>query len=257
MANLNLTHYESELGLLEVEQTVASKWLWLLWGLSTVFMALWITLLVITLHDIQNVGPKHLPQALVIIGGCAAFAFSGPVVALRRRAMRLRFYANGVVVARGKRTLIRVLWNEVAELYVRDVALSVNAVPTPRQVTCFIKTTGGKTHRIDPWFRHMDENVKRIETHIYPRLRRETNAQLLRGETVKLGHFALNHQGIVYKRNRLLWAETVGAYVERGTLHIQSTRWRSWESTSYSNVPNAPVLLELIAAHATGIHQAS
>ena len=75
-------------------------------------------------------------------------------------------------------------------------------------------------------------------------------AALDQGRRVEFGPISLQRDGIELQEDLLPWQEVAGVNRKRGWIRIHRPgAWTSWKKVKLSDVPNAHVLLEMVAQH--------
>lgn len=160
------------------------------------------------------------------------------------RGASLRIFSEGLELQMpGRHDRFR--WEQVDMLTLKVTSRTVNGIraATVHEYTLYL--TNGRKVPIPTGLRDLEQLGQRLEREVYPRAASRAFERLRRNESVSFGPCKISNQGLEMSGTLKNWKDLEPITLSGGIFTVRKRGGQTWRIVPFSDVPNAPVFLQL------------
>lgn len=211
---------------------------------------LWLTTLVgffFILHLLYTpaaIRKSERRAAQIVCGMCGLCSLVFGYAVVQHQGARLRLFSEGLELDMpGNRHRLR--WEDVHFLTLRVTARTVNGIRAATVHEYTLHLADGRKVAIPPGLQELEQLGERLEREIYPRAASRAFERLRRNESVTFGPCKISNQGLEISGTLKKWKELEPITLSGGIFTVRNAGGQTWRALSFSDIPNAPVFLQL------------
>ncbi|MBS2036285.1 hypothetical protein JST97_14940 [bacterium] len=182
--------------------------------------------------------------AAIVCGMCGLCSLVFGYTLARHRGARLRLYTEGLELDMpGQHYRLR--WEDVHFLTLRVTTRTVNGIRAGTIHEYTLHLADGRKVAIPPGVQEVEQLGERLEREIYPRAASRAFERLRRNESVSFGPCKISNQGLEISGTLKKWNELEPITLSAGVFTVRNAGGQTWRAVPFSDIPNAPVFLQL------------
>lgn len=160
------------------------------------------------------------------------------------RGARLRIFSEGLELQVPGRHY-RFRWEQVDFLTLKVTARTVNGIRAATVHEYTLHLADGRKVSIPSGLQDLEQLGQRLEREIYPRAASRAFERLRRNESVAFGPCKISNQGLEMSGTLKNWKDLEPITLSGGIFTVRKRGGQTWRIVPFSDVPNAPVFLQL------------
>ncbi|MFN8607239.1 MAG: DUF6585 family protein [Vulcanimicrobiota bacterium] len=182
--------------------------------------------------------------ASIVCGMCGLCSLLFGYVLVRQRGARCRLFSEGMELDMPGHHY-RLRWEDMHFLTLRVTARTINGIPASTVHEYTLHLADGRKVPIPPGVRDVEQLGARLEREIYPRAASRAFERLRRNESVCFGPCKISNQGLEISGTLKKWKELEPITLSAGVFTVRNAGGQTWRALPFSEIPNAPVFLQL------------
>jgi len=233
----------TDLGELQETRTMSRRFVFsafLLW-LCTLVAFFYIGHLLMTPAAIPLVQRR---AATIVCAMCGLCSLIFGYALVHHRGAHLHVFTDGLELhMAGRRYRFR--WDDVHFLTLKVTARTVNGIRAATVHEYTLHLADGRKVAIPSGLRDLEQLGQRLEREVYPRAASRAFERLRRNEAVAFGPCKISNQGLEMSGTMKTWKELEPITLSGGIFTVRKRGGQTWRIIPFSDVPNAPVFLQL------------